>query len=138
MKSNSAILRILLHGFFLISVNLFSVMAAVVLMRAFSIPSNGILQSGIVLAVDLGIYILIYKVMNAVQKEVMRIDDISMLVVILLTSLALFPAVFYPIHYVTKGYWNSFENILAIWPFQLMVNGICLVMNYFIITKSRS
>lgn len=72
-----------------------------------------------------------------VQKEIMEIDDFFMLATILMISLALLPAIFYPLHYLTQGYWSSFDNLLATWPFQIVVNGLCLIMNYFIFSNRK-
>ena len=106
-------------------------------MHFMKIDANEMIQSGIALIVNLLIYFLIYKLINGIQAEVMKIDDLSMMVIILLTSMALFPAVFFPLHYLTKNEWSTFDNILRIWPFQLIVNGLCLVMNYFVISKRK-
>jgi hypothetical protein len=135
MQKQSAILRILLHAFFLISVNIFSVTAAVLVMYLMKIDGGEMTQSGIALLINLMIYLLIYKLMNGIGAMIMQIDDFSMLAIILLSSLALFPAVFYPLHFLIKGAWSSFDDILNVWPFQFIVNGLCLVGNYFILSR---
>ncbi len=137
MKENSAILRILLHAFFLISVNLFSIMVAVVGMYFLKNGNQELLQTAIALFINLGIYLLVFKLMSGMQSQVMLIDNIMMMIIILMSSLALFPAVFYPLNYLIRNEWSTFDNILEFWPFQLFTNGICLLMNYFIIAKSR-
>jgi hypothetical protein len=137
MQKQSAILRILLHAFFLISVNLFSVTAAVLVMYLMKIDGGEMTQSGIALLMNLMIYLLIYKLMNGIQAMIMQIDDFSMLAIILLSSLALFPALFYPLHFLIKGTWSNFDDILSVWPFQFIVNGLCLVINNFILSKRK-
>ncbi len=127
----------LLHGFFLISLNLFSVMAAVVILHFAKANSGELLQSVVALVVNFGVYSLVFRIMHGIQKDVMHIRDFSMLAIILISSLALFPAVFYPIHFMVKGHWSSFDNIMAIWSFQVFVNGICLVANYFIFGRIK-
>lgn len=138
MKKQSSLLRILLHGLFLISANLFSVMAAFAIVQVSGIDVDKIVQSSIALIVNVGIYLAVFKLMDGVQKDVMRIDNFSMFAIILLISLALLPSIFYPMHYLTRGVWSSFDNLLVTWPFQLIVNGLCLVINYFIFSKQKS
>ena len=137
MNKKISILRILLHGFFLVSANLFSVAIAFVLVQISSLPADRIIQGSVALLVNLIVYILVYKIMNGVQKSIMQIDDFSMVSTVFLVSLALLPAVFYPLHFITQGDWSSFENLLVIWPFQMIVNGLCLILNYFIISKKK-
>lgn len=137
MNKQSSLLRILLHGFFLISTNLFSVMIAFVIVRVALLNEEKIVQSSLALVINIGIYWLVYKVMSRIQDDFMRIDNFSMFAIILLVSLALLPAIFYPMHYLTQGYWSSFDNLLVTWPFQLIVNGLCLVMNYFLLRSEK-
>jgi len=137
MNRKKEIIRILLHGFFLVSTNLFSVMAAFVAVKILSIPPDRLVQSAIALVINVIIYIVVFKVMAGIQKELMSLDNFSMMITVLLISLALLPAVFYPLHYLTQDYWSSFENLLATWPYQLIVNGICLVLNYFIFSIKK-
>lgn len=94
-------------------------------------------QSAMSLGINLLIYLAIYRLMKAMQSEVMQIDDFSMMTIILISSFALLPAVFYPLHYLIKNEWGSFDNMLKVWPFQLIVNGLCLVINYFILSKRK-
>jgi len=135
MQKQSAILRILLHAFFLISVNLFSVTAAVLIIHLMKIDASEMAQSGVALLINLMIYLMIYKLMNGIQAMIMQIDDFSMMAIILISSLSLFPAVFFPLHFLIKGAWSSFDNVLRVWPFQFIVNGLCLVINFFILSK---
>ena len=137
MNKRSSLLRILLHGFFLISANLFSVMVAFVLVQVALLNEEKIIQSSLALVINIGIYWLVYKVMSRIQEEIMRIDNFSMFAIILLVSLALLPAIFYPMHYLAQGYWSPFDNLLVTWPFQLVVNGLCLVMNYYLLQSEK-
>ncbi len=113
-------------------------MSAVFIMHLQGSRENDWLQSGVALIINLGLYLIIYKVMSGIQKDVMKIDDFSMFAIILVTSLALFPAVFYPMHYLTNGNWSTFDNIMKIWPFQLVVNGLCTTLNYFFLSRSNN
>lgn len=137
MSKKTDILRILLHGFFLVSTNLFSVMATFVAVKMLSLPTERIIQSSIALVINVIIYIVVFRIMAGIQKGIMGLDNFSMMITVLLISLALLPAVFYPLHYLTQGYWSSFNNLMATWPFQLLVNGICLVLNYFIFSTKE-
>lgn len=136
-KKANSILRILLHGFFLVSLNLFSIMAAFVFVQISPIQSDRLIQGSVALLINVIIYFVVYRLMREVQEEIMRIEDFTMLAIILLTSLALLPAIFYPLHYLTQGYWSSLDNLISTWPFQLLVNGLCLVMNYFIFYRRK-
>jgi len=135
MKKSISIVSILLHGFFLVSLNLFSVATAFAIVQLTSLPSEKIIQASIALSVNLIIYIFVFSIMKAIQKELIEIRDFSMLATIFLVALALLPAIFYPLHYVSKGYWSSFDNLLAIWPYQIVVNGLCLVLNFFVLRR---
>ena len=137
MNKQSSLLHILLHGFFLISANLFSVMVAFVIVQVALLNEERIVQSSLALVINIGIYWLVYKVMSRIQEEIMRIDNFSMFAIILLVSLALLPAIFYPMNYLAQGYWSPFDNLLVTWPFQLVVNGLCLVMNYYLLQSEK-
>lgn len=106
-------------------------------MYLMKIDAGEMAQSGIALLINLMIYLLIYWLMRGIGAMIMQIDDFSMLAIILLSSLALFPAVFYPLHFLIKGAWSSFDDILSVWPFQFIVNGLCLVLNYFVLSKRK-
>ena len=138
MNRRFSLIRILLHGFFLISANLFSIMAAFAIIQLASGGPDKILQASIALVINIGVYLTVFRVMSGIQKEIMKIDNFSMFAVILLISLALLPAVFYPLHYLKQGYWSSFDNLLAAWPFQLIVNGLCLVLNFYILRSKKA
>jgi uncharacterized membrane protein YjfL (UPF0719 family) len=135
MKNNNPVLGILLHGFFLVSVNLFSLAGAFALLHISSIPSDKLIQASIALCVNLVVYMIVYSLMKAVQKELIEITDFAMLSTVFLISLALMPVIFYPLHFAARGSWSTFDNLLAIWPFQMLVNGLCLVLNFFVLSR---
>ena len=135
MRKSITVLGVLLHGFFLVSVNLFSLAVAFAVVQIASLPPNKLLQSGVALSVNLIIYYLVYRLMKQVQKELIVIEDFAMFATVFLISLALMPAFFYPLHFATRGSWSTFDNILAIWPFQILANGLCLVFNFYILSR---
>lgn len=137
MKNRLEILSVLLHGVFLVSANMFSAIVSFVVVQGLTLPSDRIIQSSIALIINLGIYFAVYKLMFGVQKEIMKIDGFSMFAILLLISLALLPAIFHPFYYLTHGHWSSLDNLFTIWPFQLIVNGLCLVLNYYILSKQK-
>lgn len=49
---------------------------------------------------------------------------------VLPASLLWFPVLFYPLHFMTQGYMSKFENVLAVWAFQLPVNALALWAAY--------
>ncbi len=126
----------LLHATFLIALNLFSVNAVFILSHVLSIHMGTIVQAISAILFNVAGYYLIFRLMASLGIKVMKIDDFSMLAIILLTSLALLPAIYYPLHYTIQGYWNSFDFFVEFWPYQLIVNGLCVVMNFFILIKS--
>ncbi len=135
MDKKSPLLRILLHGFFMVSVNLFSVMVAFAIAVIFSLGNGEIVHATLALVLNLVVYLTVYSLMRSVESGIMRIDSWSMLMAILMISLAMLPAVYYPIYYFTHGGWSSFDNLITTWPFQIIVNSICLVLNFFIVGK---
>ncbi len=137
MKDRSSIPKILLHGFFLVSTNLFSIIAAVVIVELAAIESNKLIQSSIALIINIILYLIVFKLMNGIQKDIMKIDNFSMFAIILIISMALLPSVFYPMHFLTHGAWGNIDNLIATWPYQLIVNGFCLILNYFIIGGTK-
>lgn len=138
MKNHITVLHIFLHGFFLISGNLFSLIVAVAILQIASTNSTLVAQFIIALIINLGIYLLVYKLMKGIQKEIMEINDYFMFLTTLLISLALLPVVLNPLHYMSSGKWSTFDVFLATWPFQFVVNGLCLIFNYFILQKDRT
>ena len=136
-KKQNSLLRIVLHGFFLVSLNLFSVMMAIIIMQISAIGHEKIIQSSIALVINVGVYLLVYKLMNGIQYEIMGIDNFSMLITILLTSLALLPILYYPVDFLMSGSWSSTHKLMTTWPYQLIANGLSLISNFFIFSKSR-
>lgn len=137
MKNKPSVVIILLHGFFLIAANLFSIMTAFAIIQIAGLDGDKLIQGSIALLVNVIIYFLVFKLMAGIQKEIMQIDTISMLMVILMVSLALLPIVFYPMHFLTSGTWSSIDNLMTIWPFQFIVNALCLVLNYFVLSTKK-
>jgi hypothetical protein len=137
-KKNGSVLGILLHGIFLVSLNLFSVMLAVVLSKTGISGMGQVFHSAAALIVNIGIYVLVYRIMGGFNTEIMLIENLSAFTVILGISLALLPVVFFPMHYLTLGSAGSFNQLMKVWPYQLTVNGLCLVLNYFMLSKRTS
>ena len=137
MDRYSSIIRILLHSLFLISLNLFSTILALLVSHLFAVEFDHFWQSFLTYIINLSLYIIIYRIMKSIQEEVMKIDDRSMLVIILLASLAFMPFVYFPLNFMIKGYWVELQQIYAIWPYQFAVNAVCLIMNFFVLTKKK-
>jgi hypothetical protein len=87
------------------------------------------------LIINGSVYILIFKLMSGIQKDIMKVGGMIMLFIILLISLILFPAIFYPIHFLIKGEGPDFTIILKHWSFQVLVNGMCLFLNFTLLSK---
>ena len=124
-------IRIVLHAVFLIALNLFSLISGVIITVFISSFQNEMAQSGIALICNVIFYFLIFKFMMGIEKEVMHIDNLLMLVVMLVSSIVLFPVVFIPLQYMISGAWQSLEIAMNIWPFLLIANGLCLFLNYY-------
>ncbi len=127
-------IRIVLHAVFLIALNLFSLISGVITTIFLSNFQNDLAQSGIALIFNIAFYLLIFKFMTGIQKEVMHIDNLSMLVIMLISSLVLFPVVFIPLQYMISGNWQSLEIVWKISPFLLITNGLCLLINFYFLT----
>ncbi len=138
MDKRSSLLPILLHGFFLVSVNLFSVMVAFVIIMGFSSGDDKIVHASLALILNVIVYLAVYSLMNQVEPAIMKINNWSMLMAILMVSLAILPIVYYPVFYFIHGDWSPFDNLMAIWPYQVIVNGLCLVLNFFVVGKTPS
>lgn len=127
-------LKILLHGMFLTVLDLCAVVFSAVLLMIIGINASGIVyQMVVAIAVGLLLYFAIYYFIRSGGYDIMQLEDLKMLVVVLVISMALLPAIYYPLHYVTHGYWSSFHSMLVNWPFQFMVNSICLAGNFYFI-----
>ncbi len=138
MKNKTSVIIILLHGFFLIAANLFSIMAAFTIIQVAGFDGDKLIQGTLALFVNIIIYFLVFKLMAGIQKEIMQLNTIAMGILILMVSMALLPLVFYPMHYLTNGNWSSIDNLMTIWPFQVIVNGLCLVLIYFVLSERKS
>lgn len=125
----------LLHAAFLVVLNLFSQNFYVIASHIVSIHSGPIIQSVLTMLINVAIYAGVFHLMSVIDKEIMTIADFSMLAIIWLSSMALLPVFYYPLHYSISGSWNNFDFFLEFWPYQLIVNGLCLVMNFFIIKR---
>lgn len=119
----------------MVSVNLFSIMVAFAIVIVFSLSDNKIVQATLALILNLIVYLAIYNLMCRVESTIMKVDNWSMLMSILMVSLAMLPVVYYPVYYFTHGGWSSFDNLMTTWPFQVIVNSLCLVLNFFIVGK---
>ena len=135
MKNWLSVLSIILHSFFVVATNLFSIGIAFAATQFTSLSSGRIGQAVMALVINLVIYVLVFKIMRVVQKELIEINEVAKLSTVFLVSLALLPAIFYPMYFLTQGYWSSFENVQAIWPYQMVANGLCLLTNYFIVKR---
>ena len=137
MKKDASLTRILLHAFFLISLNLFSSILALLIVQVFGVNSSTLLQSGIAIFLNFIVYLLIFGLMKGIDAKIMRIDDFQMLAIILISSMALLPVIYLPMNYLIKGYWVGIDQLFEIWPYQLVVNGLCVIMNFFVLSKRK-
>ena len=112
-------------------------MMAILIVQLSGLGSEKIIQSSIALLVNTLVYFMVYKLMVGIHSDIMEIDNFSMLSIVLLISLALLPTLFYPIDFLMNGSWGSIDRMINTWPFQLIVNGICLVLNYFLLSKRK-
>lgn len=134
MKPAQKVLPILLHGFFMISVNLFSAMAAVLFLHLVHLSSTRWMEASIALVINVVVYFGVYKLMKNIEPRILRLDDVLMLLMVLVMSLALLPTVYYPMYYLMHGGWSSLDNLWSIWPYQVMANGICLILNFYVLS----
>ncbi len=127
-------LKILLHGMFLTVLDLCAIVFSVVLFLMAGInTSNVVYQTGLAVAVSLLLYFVIYYFIRTSGYDIMNLEDLKMTIVVLVISIALLPAIYYPMHYITHGYWSTLHNMLANWPFQLVVNSTCLAGNLYFV-----
>ena len=136
MGRGRTILRILLHGFFLMSLNLFSIIVSIVLFRSVSIAEGGLMHSAVLLLINVSVYLLVLLLIRNMKSDVMDIDDFSMLAITLMISMALLPLFYHPLYFLVRGYWSSLGNLVLVWTFQIVANGLCLVLNHFWLNKN--
>jgi len=129
-KSNT-ILRVLMHGFFLTSLNLFSGSIAFFVLKLSGI-SITYAASGIIAAIAcLLVYFLIFKLMSNIQPVVMRIDHFSMGIAILIFSIILQPALIFPLTSFISESENQSINLLYELVLPALTNTGCLLANHF-------
>ncbi len=136
MSRGRTLLRILMHGFFLVVLNLFSIVFSIIVFRSVSFTEGGILHGVTLVTINLVIYLLVLLLMKGMKTDVMDVDDFSMLAGILMISLALLPVFYHPMFYLVKGYWSSFGNLTLVWSFQIVANGLSLVFNRYWLNKT--
>jgi len=134
-KIHTASLKVVLNGLFLISLNLFSLMLITVIMVIARIDAGELVRMSSAFLLNLGIYTLVFYLMNNVQEDIMALVDMRMLSIILISSIALLPAVFLPLNYLLKGEWTRINTLFELWPFQIFVNGLCLLTNRYLLSK---
>lgn len=130
-QNNLQTIRIILHAFFLIALNLFSLIAGVIITLLIGGFKHEVFQSGSAFVFNAIMYFLVFKFMAGIQKEVMHIDNFFMVIIMLISSVVLFPLVFIPLQYMISGNWQSVGAATNVWPFLLVTNGLCLSVNYF-------
>ncbi|MDZ7608487.1 MAG: hypothetical protein U5K79_23530 [Cyclobacteriaceae bacterium] len=131
-KSNT-FLRVLMHGFFLTSLNLFSGSIAFLVLKLSGISIN-YAASGILAAVTcLGVYFLIHKLMSHIQPSVMKIDHLTMGIAIFVFSLILQPALIHPL--TTLFVESEDQPLILLYELILpaVINSACLLMNHFLL-----
>jgi hypothetical protein len=122
-----------MHGFFLTALNLFSGSIAFLVLKLSDIPIS-YAATGIIAAVTcLVVYFFIFRLMNHIQSSVMKIDQLSMGIAILLFSLILQPALIHPLttfFVESKDQSNTFLYELIL---PAAINSACLLMNHYLL-----
>ncbi len=125
-----------MHGFFLVALNLFSIVFSIIVFRSVSFTEGGLVHGASLVMINLVIYLLVLWLMRGLHSDIMDVDDFSMLAGILVISLALLPVFYHPLYYLIKGYWSSLDNLIMVWSFQIVVNGLSLLLNRYWLNKT--
>jgi hypothetical protein len=129
------IIRTLLHAFFIISLNIFSMAGGMVIIHLLEADAGNYVQPAIVVVLNLLIYWAVFRFMHGIEPKIMHLPDFSTMGIILLTSLALLPIIFYPLYFfLVKNQWSPLNNLLSIWPYMLILNALCILMNRFLLS----
>lgn len=134
-KSN-ATLRVVMHGFFLTSNNLFSGATAFLILHLARLKPGFEAVSVFSMLFCIGVYTAIYYLMKRIQPEIMKIDSVSMGIFIFLFSLLLQPALIHPLMAMVRGggYSSPIPYIELLLP--VIINSSCLLLNRFFFTDS--
>jgi hypothetical protein len=131
-KSNT-ILRVLMHGFFLTALNLFSGSIAFLILKLSGIFISYTASGFIAGVTCLVVYFFIFRLMSHIQPTVMKIDQLSMGIAILIFSLILQPALIHPL---TTFFFESKDQSLTL-LYELVlpavINSACLLMNHYLL-----
>ena len=131
-QRSNIVLRILMHGFFLTSLNLFSAAIAFLIHKLLGMPINYVSSSIITTVACLTVYVLIFVLMRRIQPTIMQLDNMTMGIAILVFSILLQPALIHPIvlFFSETGY-NSISFVGEL-MLPLIINTCCLLVNHFI------
>jgi len=133
-KSNT-ILRVLMHGFFLTALNLFSGSIAFLVLKLSGITIS-YAASGIITTIGcLLVYSFIFKLMSNIQPVVMRIDHLRMGIAILIFSIILQPAFILPLTAFISESDGQSNNLLYELVLPVVTNTGCLLMNHFFLKQ---
>ncbi len=131
------VVSMIMHGFFLTSLNLFAILLSFTLFVVFNPSNQLIFQAFTALFLNIALYYMVYFMMKRLGSSLMMIPDLGMLLATIGISLALLPVVFFPLSYLSQGYWISVDNLFVVWPYQLMANGICLIISFFVLKNKK-
>ncbi len=119
MEKKSAWVAALVNGFLLQVFCMAGTLLGFMAYHAFS-PNN---QLGVQIPVMLAITIVLFVGWSILNKRVIRrgleIGSTKAAVLTTFVALFFFPAIFYPLHYLTQGYVATFTNVVAIWVVEL-------------------
>lgn len=134
-NKSSTILRVLMHGFFLTSLNLFSGATTFLILHLAGIKT-GIEAVGIIaLILFIGFYVGVFYLMRRIQPEILKIDSLGMGFFILLFSMMLQPALIHPIMSFVRGAGFNAPTYFSELIIPAIMNVGSLVLNRFFLNR---
>jgi hypothetical protein len=127
--------RVLLHGFALLTANLAGVIIGFVARHALGAKVNTQFPIAIFLSV---LFFLVWTLLlRRLPFRKLMLRGISEFALAVGCSLLWNPIVFIPLHYFTQGYLTGAGNIIALMCFQLPVNAITVLVAWMV-TRPRN
>ena len=121
-------LRVALHGLALGLATILSIMAGYAVYRASGLSEQVVIQvlaAGIVCTFSFALW---GKVVHVASSGRLTLKSLPELGVSYLLGFVWSAVVFVPFHYMTQGYVTTWDNILAMWLFQVPFNLLALMV----------
>ena len=124
--------RVCLHSFVLTMTDLGTIILAFgfySILRSIVTINQRVVQGSIAAILCIIIFALGSLAVSRLPIKTLTLQGSSEMIWTYLAAFLWVPVIFMPLHYFTQGYITSFENIIAIWLFQIPVNMLALLIS---------